>query len=281
MRMKLSTSKRGRLMQRSVFNEFRRVVYGATGISLGPSKEALVTARVGKRLRALGLTNHKAYLKHLVADESGREMTQFVDAICTNVTSFFREEEHFEFVRAAVGEWRDEGQTRFRIWSAACSTGEEVYSLAMTLSDVLSAAEGHDLRILGTDLSTRALSVAVDGRYSAKRMERIHPALRERHFDCLGCGEEAAYAVKPTLRSVTVFRQANLSQTPLPLTGPLDIVLCRNVMIYFDKPVRAALVAEAVRLLRPGGYLIVGHSESLSDLRGGLVPVAASIYRKT
>jgi len=267
-------------VQPAVFNEFRRVVYDATGISLGPSKEALVTARVGKRLRALDMTSYRAYLKHLATDDSGAEMTEFVNAICTNVTSFFREEDHFEFVRETVGTWRDEGQKRFRIWSAACSTGEEVYSLAMTLSGVLSDADGHDLKILGTDLSTRALKVAAEGRYSAKRVESVHPALVQRHFERSGRGNDATYSTRPELRSVTVFRRANLSRTPLPLKGPLDIVLCRNVMIYFDKPVRAALVAEMARLLRPGGYLIVGHSESLSELKGQLVPVKASIYRK-
>lgn len=267
-------------MHEAIFNKFRSVVYQETGISLGPTKEALVAARVGKRLRVLGLNDYEAYLEHVESDPSGEEMTQLVDAICTNVTSFFREETHFEFVRARVLSALADGQSRFRIWSTACSTGEEVYSLAMTLSDLLVRDDAPDLKILGTDLSTKALSQAISGRYSAQRVAEIHPELVRAFFIEEVAPDGVHYRVDPGLQSMVLFRQLNLARPPFPLKGLLDVVLCRNVMIYFDQEVRHKLLVEIARLLKPGGHLIVGHAESLSGMRVGLVPVAPSIYVK-
>jgi chemotaxis protein methyltransferase CheR len=267
-------------VQQQVFNKFRQVVYRETGISLGPSKEALVAARVGKRLRALGIDDYETYLEQVESDASGEEMTQLVDSICTNVTSFFREEEHFSLVRQLVGERFALGEDRIRIWSAACSTGEEVYSLAMTLSDIGDAQRDLDLKILGTDLSTRALSTALSARYQSQKVAALHPELL-RTFFCEDVADDGIhYCVAPELCEMTVFRQLNLARPPFPLKGPLDVVLCRNVMIYFDQSVREGLLGEISRLLRPGGHLIVGHAESLSGTRSGLVPVAPSVYVK-
>lgn len=268
-------------MQPAVFDEFRKVVYDATGIALGPSKEALVAARVGKRMRTLGLTSYRSYLKRVTRDDSGAEMTQLVDAICTNVTSFFREEDHFGFVREVLLAKRAEGQTRFRIWSAACSTGEEPYSLAIALHQAFSMDPAVDLRILATDLSSKALRVAQAAEYAPERVSELHRELVKRSFTRRGKGLETHYEVKPAIRETVVFRQLNLSRPPFPLKGPLDVVMCRNVMIYFDKAVREALLGEMYRLLAPGGYLLVGHAESLSGLRGGFVPLAPSIYSRS
>lgn len=264
-------------MQQVVYEGFREVVYEATGINLGPRKQALVAARVGKRMRALGLTDHDDYLARVAADPTGTEMTLLVDAICTNVTSFFREQDHFGFVRQAVIEQKAAGQRRFRIWSAACSTGEEVYSLAMTLHDL--TLDGCDIRILGTDLSTKALRAALAGSYPAKRLADVHPDIRHRFFRKTGDKEATTYQVKPCIGEMAVFRQLNLSRPPFPIGGPLDIVLCRNVMIYFDKPVRDRLLAETHRLLKPGGYLSVGHAETLSGTPG-FAPLQPSVYVK-
>jgi len=263
-------------MQQTTYNRFRDVVYDATGISLGPSKQALVAARVGKCMRVLGITDYREYLARVAADDTGVELTRLVDAICTNVTSFFREEDHFAFVRRVVSEQRAAGCRRFRIWSAACSTGEEVYSLAITLHDL--ASEDCDIRILGTDLSTKALRAAQEGMYAASRLADVHPEIRRTWFTKHGSGERAAYSVKQELRDMVVFRKINLSRPPFALNGPLDIVLCRNVMIYFDLPVRERLLAEIHRLLAPGGYLSLGHAESLSDRGNGFKAVQPSTY---
>lgn len=267
-------------MPSRVFNSYRRVVYDATGISLGPSKQALVAARVGKRLRALGISDYCSYLKLVEEDPAGEEMTQLIDCICTNVTSFFREEQHFEFVRDAVSSAVDAGQSKIRIWSAACSTGEEVYSLAMALYDFPHGDKAVDLKILGTDLSTKALKQAMEGVYPAQKVACLHPDLVNAHFFREAEGGRVNYRVRPELQALAVFRQANLARPPLAVKGPLDIVVCRNVMIYFDRNVREALVRDMLRVLKPGGYLVLGHAESLSGIRSGFTPIAPSIYRK-
>ncbi len=267
-------------MQRSVYIDFRRVVYEATGINLGPHKDALVAARIGKRMRALGIESHRDYLKRVVADESGDEMTQLVDAICTNVTSFFREEEHFTLVRSVVLSGMEHGQTRFRIWSAACSTGEEPYSLAMALRDVLAARPDVDLKILGTDLSTKALRIAQEGRYPASRVVGVHKDVLKRHFSRSGKSDATTYTVRPDVAAPVLFRQLNLSRPPFPMKGPLDVVMCRNVMIYFDKDVRERLLGEVYRLMRPGGLILVGHAESLSGVESGFKLVTPSVYAR-
>lgn len=266
-------------MQKVVYNKFRKVVYEATGINLGQKKDTLVAARVGKRMRALGITDYRDYLGLVLDDASGEEMRQLVDAICTNVTSFFREEDHFALVREAVRDRLAAGQKRIRIWSAACSTGEEVYSLAIALHGLAAAVPGADLRILGTDLSTKALRTAMLGQYSAARVAGVHPKLRTACFTRRMVDGETTYTVRPVLREAVTFRQLNLARPPFPMNGPIDVVLCRNVMIYFDDKVRQGLLREIDRLLAPGGHLLVGHAESLSGTRR-FVCTRPSVYMK-
>jgi chemotaxis protein methyltransferase CheR len=267
-------------MQQAIFERFRRVVYDASGIALGPRKKALLAARVGKRMRALGVTDYGAYLGRVSSDTTGAELTQLVDAVCTNVTGFFREEDHFVFLKEAIAGWIAEGRTRLRFWSAACSTGEEPYTLAMVVEACLVSRRDIDIKILGTDLSTRALAGAAEGAYKPQKLAGLPPALVDRFFVPVQEGDEVRYSVAQSLRDMTVFRQLNLARPPFGIRGPLDAVLCRNVMIYFDKPVREALLQEIARLLRPGGHVIVGHAESLSGLATGLVPVRPSVYVK-
>lgn len=260
------------------FGRFRELVYEQVGISLGPHKEALVQARVGKRLRALGLRSYDQYLDLLETDECGGELTMFVDAICTNVTSFFREAHHFDFIAERMQEWLAEGQRRFRFWSSACSSGEEPYSLAMTLLDATSGYEDIDLRILATDISTRVLDRCLDATYAAERVESVPAEWRERWLEPVSLGKDRAYRVSPALRDMVLFRRMNLATPPFPMSGPLDIVMCRNVMIYFDNPVRIALLEEIHRLLKPGGFLIVGNAESLTGINAGFKYLKPAIY---
>ncbi len=266
-------------MDTATFEKFRQVVYDRSGIALGASKEALVASRVGKRMRALGLQRHGDYLDYVLRDAAGDEMVHLLDAISTNVTSFFREPEHFTFLGDVVKGWVARGQRRFRFWSAACSTGEEPYTLAMTLCEAIPEA-GLDVKILGSDISTQVLRTCVDGVYGRAKLKGVSPELRQKYFDKRRDGEDVSYAVKPRLAGLVTFGRLNLSTPPYPMRGPFDVVFCRNVMIYFDNDVRRRLLSEIGRLLKPGGYLMVGHAESLTGMLMDLKVVRPSIYMK-
>jgi chemotaxis protein methyltransferase CheR len=265
-------------MDEGVFERFQEIVYQQAGIALGPHKAALVRARVAKRMRALGIDSFGDYLEALEADENGGELTLFLDAICTNVTHFFREPHHFEFMAKEMVGWLEQGQRRFRFWSAACSSGEEPFSLAMTLLEAARSYDGVDIRILATDLSTKALDACLQGRYSAERMKTVPTEFRDRWFDTIKVDGVVGYRAKPELRDMIVFRRVNLSMPPFPMQGPLDAVFCRNAMIYFDNPVRIRLLGEVRRLLKPGGYLVVGHAESLTGIVSEFKYVSPAIY---
>ncbi|MCP4644245.1 MAG: protein-glutamate O-methyltransferase CheR [bacterium] len=262
------------------FEGFRELVYRRSGIALGDQKQALVTARVGKRMKALGIANHRAYLDYVESDSSEQELVHLIDAISTNVTSFFREPDHFDFLREAVQEWASDGQSRFRFWSAASSTGEEPYSIAMTLSDSIDTHR-LDVRLLATDISTRVLERCVVGVYDRDRVDTVPTRLRDRFFTKLrDGGRTTQYAVADGLKEMVRFRRLNLSTMPFPMKGPLDMVFCRNVMIYFDNDLRARLMDEIHRLLKPGGYLLVGHAESLTGILTPFKTVRPSVYVK-
>ena len=237
-----------------------------------------MSARIGKRMRALGIADQREYLQFVMNDTSGEEIVHLIDAISTNVTSFFREAPHFDFLSEVMARWYNEGQRRFRLWSAASSTGEEPYSLAITLSETLDS--GTDVRLLATDISTRVLEKCVQGIYSGDRVETIPKPLLDKYFTPFREGTEIRYSVKAPLRKMVVFKRLNLSTPPYPMKGPLDVVFCRNVMIYFDNETRGRLLAEIHRLLKPGGYLMVGHAESLTGMMSNLKGVRPSIYVK-
>lgn len=261
-------------METALFERFRSIAWKQAGIELREGKESLVAARVAKRLRALGLESEEAYLHRLETDVSGEELVQFLDVISTNFTSFFREPEHFELAVAEVERWKASGQKRFRFWSAASSSGEEPYSLAMALADPLGGA---DWRILATDISTRVLSHASAATYPAHQLRTIPAPLASR---LVVRNADGGFTIRPELAEHVVFKRLNLAQPPFPMQGPIDLVLCRNVMIYFDREVRQRLVSEIERLLKPGGLLMTGHSETLNGLRTGLVLLRPSVYRK-
>jgi chemotaxis protein methyltransferase CheR len=263
----------------AIYNRFTKVIYEKSGIALGSNKYALVSARVGKRMRALGMKSPREYLRFAVADGNEEELIQLLDVISTNVTSFFREPDHFDFLADLMEAWQREGQRRFRFWSAACSTGEEPYSMAMTLLEAL-GAHNVDLKILATDISTRVLAACNEGVYEAEKLAGVREVLRERYFERINEGKVACFSAKGTLRSRIVFRRLNLSRPPFPMKGPFDVVFCRNVMIYFDSILRSELIQEIHRLLKPGGILMVGHSESLAGVDVDLKLVRPSIYIK-
>jgi len=268
-------------MNAQVFSLFRTLIYNRSGIALGDNKVALLTARIGKRMRALSLDSPMAYYRRIVADPSGVELTHLLDAISTNVTGFFREPEHFKLLGELFSQWQQRDQTRFRLWSAACSTGEEPYSMAMVLCE-RRTRPNLNVRILATDINTQVLEVSRRGVYRAKEVEALSDGRRQRFFRKHGSRDPNSYRVAAELHDMILFKQLNLTRQPFPMRGPLDAIFCRNVMIYFDDTVRRSLMAEMRRLLKPGGYLFVGHAESMAGRGGeGLTPVQPAVYRKT
>lgn len=266
-------------MDHQTFNKFREIVYTNSGITLNDTKEAMVSARIAKRMRVLGLETHQQYLKFLLHEESGNEITHFLDVISTNVTSFFREASHFEFLATTVEKWLTKGKTRIRIWSAAASTGEEPYSIAMTLLDA-TGGRNIDMRILATDISTSALSRAQLGMYPSSALDNVPELHKKRFFTRRKLANGVQYHANDLLKNMIVFRRLNLSMPPFPMSGRLDIVFCRNVMIYFDNSVRTRLVNEIYRLLNPSGYLLTGHAEGLTSIKNELKCLEPSIYQK-
>jgi len=268
-------------MDRRTFDTFRQLIYDKSGITLGEGKEALVSARVGKRLRALGYDSYKEYLHFLTGDseESESEFIEFLDVISTNVTSFFRENEHFVFMAEYVKRMMEERRSRVRIWCAASSSGEEPYTLAMTFLENAKGFRG-ECKILATDISTKILKMAKEGKYTEAKMQGVNPQLRSRYFSSVGTGANRMYTVSPQLAEMLTFKRLNLSKPPFPMKGPFDLIFCRNVMIYFDNIVRKKLMDEFSRLLRPGGYLMVGHSESMAGMLCNMETVQPSVYMK-
>lgn len=266
------------MLTREVFQRFRDVAYRHAGITLKDGKETLVEARIAKRIAALGLADAQAYLSFLERDADGEELVRFLDVISTNFTSFFREVDHFTFLTEEAEQWLSEGRTRVRVWCAASSTGEEPYSLAMTLDQVL--GDRVEWKLLATDISTRVLAQASAGVYPADRLAQIPAHVRNRYFQKHPEGGPDAWLVRPALREHVVFGRLNLSRPPYPLHGPLDAVFCRNVMIYFDTAVRQHVADEVERLLRPGAPFVVGHAETLAGVRTSLRVLRPSVFRK-
>jgi chemotaxis protein methyltransferase CheR len=268
-------------MSLSVFDALRRLAYDQAGIAIRENKQTLVSARIAKRMRECGMTTEREYLAFLERDRSGEEMVRFLDAISTNFTNFFREPDHFELLEQEVRGWLAQGARRLRVWCAAAATGEEPYSLAMTLAETIGGA-AVEWKILASDISVSALRTGAAGVYAASRLAQVPAALRARYFSeqPARAGEEAASRVAMDLKARILFKRVNLATPPFQVRGELDAVFCRNVMIYFDNAVRQRLVNELERLLRPGGLLVVAHSETLNGIRTGLRMVKPSVYRK-
>ena len=255
-----------------------RLVYDKSGITLHDGKRALIIARLQKRLRAGAFRSFSEYLRMVRADESGQELGLLLDAIATNHTSFFREPQHFEIlVRKVLPPWRAGSRRPLDLWSAACSSGEEPYTMVMSLADA--GVPVDDVRLLASDLSSKALAKARDAVYTSDRVEGLPVETLRRHFE-KGLGAHAGTArVQPHVRRPVEFRQLNLLEIG-DLGKRFDAIFCRNVMIYFDKAVQQRVVAMLETHLRPGGHLFISHSESLNGLTHGLHWAAPAVYQR-
>lgn len=272
--MNVQTSTDGRPeISSEEFAWLSRFLHALTGIELKPGKEAMVMGRLDRRLRHHGITSYSEYFRRL-GDGDPMETRLVVDLLTTNETSFFREPAHFEL----LDQWLRtlDPRQRLRIWSAASSSGEEVWTLAMTVAERLGTDT--DWEILGTDISTRVLETASRALYPVEAAERIPQNLLRKY--CLkGRDEYEGYlAISPDLRAHAKFKHANLINLPDTL-GPFDVVFLRNVMIYFNAETKARLVGRVEQTLRPGGWLFVSHSESLNGLGSGLRMIQPSVYR--
>jgi chemotaxis protein methyltransferase CheR len=267
-------------MDAALFHRFCEIAQDRAGISLEDGKKELVSARVTRRIRALGLRDAREYLRLLDADGSGEELIRLLEVITSGFSRFFREPWQFTELSAAVQRWHASGQRRFRLWSAAASAGEEPYSVGITLLEALDGLEA-DVRILGTDLSTRMLQSASEGVYDETTLAAVSTDVRRRWFELVGGQRsERLYRVARELRDLVVFKRLNLAEPPFPMRGPLDAVFCRQVMVYFDRPARQRLTSEIERLLKPGGLLFLGPGESLGGLQTRLRPVRPAVYRR-
>ena len=255
---------------------FQRLIYKIAGISLSDAKKVLLVGRLTKRLRQYDLSTFSEYYRMLAAGDNPEENQTMVDLLTTNETYFFREPQHFEFLRNEIIAKRNSPAV-FRVWSAASSSGEEIYSIAMTLAETL---PGTPWEVVGSDISTQVLAKAVAGHYSLARTEGI-PAGYMRKYCLKGVRSNAGpFLIAPELRQKTNFYQINLMHPIEADIGEFEVIFLRNVMIYFDPETKAKVVHNLLPRLKPGGHLIIGHSETLNGITDRVTSVRPTIYRK-
>jgi chemotaxis protein methyltransferase CheR len=268
-------------LSNSEFERLRELVREHTGIALSEAKRQLVYGRLARRLRALQLSGFADYIKLLEGGDS-KELEEFTNAVTTNLTSFFREPHHFEFLAQEMLPSmvkRNTGLNRMRIWCCAASTGEEPYSIAMVLREASALLAGWDVKLLATDLDSAVLAHGTAGIYTHERFENVSRKRVERFFDRGAGAQEGKLRAREELRSLVTFRQLNLMHG-WPMRGPFDAIFCRNVIIYFDKDTQRALFERMATLQKPGDFLFLGHSESLYRVSDRYELVGRTIYRR-
>ena len=267
--------------------DYKRVcelVYREAGISLGSGKQTMLEARIKRRLKVHNLTSYSEYCDYLFGHKGLKdEIPHLIDVVTTNKTDFFRESKHFDFLTAKA---LPDLQSRNRlgrpllVWSAGCSTGEEPYTLAMVLSEFAEAHSGFRFRILATDISTTVLAAADRGVYSKDVIAPIPQSLQRKYFLRSRDPESNQVRIVPELRRTVEFRRLNFMDSDYGVGEKADAIFCRNVIIYFDRPTQERILGNLANHLNPGGYMFVGHSETLHDMNLPLTPVAPALYRR-
>ena len=266
-------------MDVGVFEAFRAFIHAQTGVSMHKGKEALLRARISERMRALSIDDPGRYLALVEGDRSGVELRTFINSITTNTTSFFRAPQHFSLLAEHARRWQELGAPRYRVWSAASSTGEEPWSIAITLVRSIPGCAQRDVRVLATDIDTDVLAEAKTAQYGERALETVPAALRERAFvPARRANGQACQAISPELRTLVQFARLNLIRPPYPMRGPFDVIFCRNVLIYFDQDTRLRVLSAMADLLDPNGLLILGPSESALGLDHLLRRATDSVY---
>jgi len=272
-------SSREFLFTQKDFERVRSLVKNGAGIALSDKKFDMVYSRISRRIRQCRLTNANEYLNFVESDR--QEYVQFINALTTNLTYFFREKHHFDFVEnTVVNEWRarSPAPNQLRLWSAGCSTGEEAYSLAMTVKPFVNSYPMCDLKILATDIDTSVLVKGKEAVYDVEQLKGVSPSQRIHYFK--KAGEHLhLLQVKDDIKSMVFFKTLNLMDH-WPMSRSFDLIFCRNVLIYFDRPTQQQLLQRFADRLKIGGYLILGHSESLGDVAKQFDFLGKTIYRK-
>lgn len=268
------------------FQRFSTLVYDHAGIKMPPAKKIMLEARLQKRLKALGIGSFEEYGDFVISREGhDNELIHMIDVVTTNKTDFFREPAHFDFlVKTAIPGIQqaggDTGRDPLRVWSAGCSSGEEPYTLAMVLSEYSQNNPDFKFSILASDISTQILKTAKTAIYPEERVDTIPLNLKKKYLLKSKERERALVRIAPHLRSTISFRRINFMDDSFDIAEKMDVIFCRNVVIYFDKPTQQVLMRKFHRQLKPGGYLFIGHSETLNGLDVSFKPVASTVYRK-
>jgi len=261
------------------FHKFRDLIYNEAGIKLGDVKKILVQSRLIKRLRELHLEDFGSYHEYLTKNYE-TEKINFINAITTNKTDFFRENDHFEYMKNVILPGMEKkGLKEIRIWSAGCSTGEEPYTIAMTVMDYFGNRKMPEILILATDIDTQVLQKAVNGVYAEDRLQTVDEKIIARYFD-MQPGKLPVYEIKDSVKNVVYFRRLNLLQEQYPMKKQFDIIFCRNVIIYFDRDVQKKLFSRFYDCLKDDGYMLIGHSENITSITDRFSLAGRTIYRK-
>lgn len=265
------------------FNKFSDLIYRNVGIFMKLEKKELLNARLGKRLRACQLGSFQEYFDFISRpDQQDQEFVKFLDSVSTNFTSFFREVSHFEYLKDNVLPElvaKKGGNTEFVFWSSASSSGEEPYTLAMFLNEFAELNPGFRYKILATDISTRVLAMAASGVYPIEQTSKMPRPILKKYFQ-KGVGASVGKVkIKKDLRRHVIFKRFNLMDE-FPWRGEIDVIFCRNVMIYFDRQTQERLISKFYHSLNAGGYLFIGHSESISSIKHDFTQVEATTYKK-
>jgi chemotaxis protein methyltransferase CheR len=264
------------------FNLMRRLIYERFGIHLTEQKRSLLISRLQKHIQSLGFSSFHNYYEHLVNEKGDEQLSQLVDRITTNYTYFNRENDHFKFFYQTVlpevtNRLQKEKRKDLKVWCAGCSTGEEPYMLLMLMQEFFGKQHGSwDAGILATDISNRALAAAKAGTYSSERADKLPETFKHKYMHKLGNGD---WAVNEQLKREAVIRRFNL-MNPFPFKKQFQVIFCRNVMIYFDQPTRGRLIEKFHRFTEPGGYLFIGHSETLGRNHNRYRYLHPAVYKK-
>ena len=268
------------------FTRLSRLIYEESGIKMPAAKKQMVEARLAKRLKSLGLLSFNAYCDYLFSSKGlEQELIGMIDLITTNKTDFFRESGHFDYLlQCVLPEWVQEHKVlsgrKLRVWSAGCSTGEEPYTLAMTLNEFVEKIPGFDYRIMATDLSTRVLEKAKLALYDDERVAPVPQLLKKKYLLRSKNRSSGLVRIVPELRQKVRFRRLNFMDDDFGIYEPFDVIFCRNVVIYFDRPTQEQLLNKFYKHLTNDGFIFMGHSETLNGLDVPLVMVHPTVYRK-
>jgi chemotaxis protein methyltransferase CheR len=280
----IKTGLKSHRLTASEFQQLSKLVYEQCGIHLSEGKNVMLESRLGKRLRALQISSFKAYIEYLTSNEGlENELIHMIDVVTTNKTDFFREPHHFEYLKdILLPNFVNEAQRGrpYRTWSAACSTGEEPYTLAMVLQDFALTEPGFSYSIAASDISTQVLQKAVSAIYNLSHVAVLPTLVKQRYLLKSKDAEKPTVRIIPQLRSKVEFMRMNLMDNELNIEGEFDSIFCRNVLIYFDRKTQLEVINKLAKKLRPGGYLFIGHSESLHNFDLPVKQVKPTIYVK-